>query len=194
MPAPVGRVLSWSPARQGRHHHRPVSHLKACHVNRASMSNPMLTVRLARGTWEHNPNAIRRTHARADTTTRSHTAAPLWGEGQRRLGAACMSPNNCRPSQHRAAFLGTQLRSCVSLPPSRPPARRRLNSTLPKAARKRPQVVAGQHNLTSPSRTPRRAPRAVRRGASSVLSGLQLWSTSMTTMIQKQTALTWGTS
>jgi hypothetical protein len=47
---PVGRSLPRSPPQQGWHHHQRCSRPRARRGNRASAQDPMLTVRVARGT------------------------------------------------------------------------------------------------------------------------------------------------
>jgi hypothetical protein len=134
------------------------------------------------------------THARANTATRRDTFVTPRGQERRRLEAVCMTHNNHRPTKHRAIFSDTPLRSCAASLPSMPLAMRRRNFALPQVAGRQPRVAAKRHHSTSPSMMPRRAPRAARRDASSVLSRLWLRSTMMTTMTRKWAAPVWGTS
>jgi hypothetical protein len=127
--------------------------------------NPKHVVKLVRGTWASNSNAMRRTHAKADIAIGRDTAMVLRDQGQRCPGAAWAIRNSHRPSGHQMTSSGTPLRSCSASPPSMPPTRRQSEPSLSQAARKRSPTTVKWCHPASSSKAPRRMPRVGRRGA-----------------------------
>jgi hypothetical protein len=90
----------------------------------------------------------------------------LGGQWLRCLEAAHAMCHCYGLSKHRSTLSRTPPRSCAGSPPSTTSATRQPNFT-------QPQAVVGKRRLTLSSRMLRRAPKAARRGASTVTRRLQ---------------------